>query len=241
MSLSVRPFTDFFWPSAGKPTEAELTKRRARCDAEKAATMALKDDEVALERALESSRAIIAAEKDRCASVETRLGIILSMAAVATTVVLAFVTFLTKRDIEQPQFVRWTVIAVAVGGAYVVLQLVGAVRAAVTGLARGSVRQDTFLSLIQEPKEARPRYLCRILEDHAETRMDLTAKIDHKVTCMAIAHRALMNVTGAMVIAALFLLATTISRVATTHVPASDETQVPKQGSHAPGLQKPHG
>jgi hypothetical protein len=229
VSLSVRTLTDFFWPSAGKPTEEELTKRRTRCDTEKAATMALKDDEAALERALESSRAIIAAEKDRCASVETRLGIILSMAAVATTVVLAFVTFLTKRDIEQPQFVRWTVIAVAIGGAYVVLQLVGAVRAAVNGLARASVRQDTYLSLIPEPEEARSRYLRRILEDHAETRMDLTAKIDHKVTCMAIAHRALMNVTGAMVIAAVFLLATTISRVETTRPPVSDENQLPKK------------
>jgi uncharacterized protein YlzI (FlbEa/FlbD family) len=144
------------------------------------------------------------------------------MGAVATSVVLAFVTFLTKKDIEQQEFVPWTVIAIAVGGAYVVAQLVNAVRAAVAGLERGSLRQDTFLTLVQEPKEARCPYLRRVLKDHADTRLDLATKIDHKVTCMAVAHRSLKNVTGAMVVAALFLLGTTVWRV------AADRPQVSK-------------
>lgn len=203
---------DLFWPSASTDNGAELKKLEERCKQEQEAVAKLNADEAALRQALESSLALLAAERDRSSSVDARLGGLLSLASVATTLVLATVTFLTRKEAGESVYVPWSVWVVAGLGTYTVIQFLGALRGAVKGLGRRAVEQNIFLSLLPDGKEAEAPYLVRILKGHANTRRDLALKIDDKVTWMAIAHRALMNAIGAMVLAAIGLFAVTIQR-----------------------------
>jgi hypothetical protein len=206
-----RALGDLFWPTAPEVSKEEIDKLDARCLEEQRAVSELKDDEPALEQALDSSEALIVRERERATSVDSRLGSLLSMAAVATALVLGTVTFLTKSD-DHLHLVGWSIVVVAALGTYVVVQLLNAIGAAIRGLGRSSVEQDTFLSLLPDGKEARGHHVVRVLHGHARTRRDLSLRIDDKVTCMAIAHRAMKNMTVAMVLGALALFVATVQR-----------------------------
>ena len=146
----------------------------------------------------------------------------MSLASIASALILASVTFLSKKA-EDLGFVRWSVIVVAALGAYISVQFLRAVQAAVKGMERRSAEQDTFLSVVQENKEAMGHFLVRVLHGHANTRRDLSRKIDDKVTWMAIAHRAVLNATFALIAAAVFLCGVTIHRAFVTPQTSSDQ------------------
>lgn len=213
--MDIRLFTDVFWPSSAKVSQAELDKLKERCEKEQEAASALRNNEQALQRAFEFSLALLASERERSSSVDSRLSGIVSLASVASALVLASVTFLSKKAADLG-FVRWTVVVVAVVGAYIAVQFLRAVQAAVKGMARRSVEQDTFLSLVEEDGVAAGYHLVRILHGHANTRRDLSRKIDDKVTWMAVAHRAVLNATVALIVAAVFLCGVTIQRTFVT-------------------------
>lgn len=202
---------DLAWPSLEPfALEAERAERRRqeRLDANLATVKGMSgrtSEEVAA--VLHDCRNLLEGERGRRQSVEARLTTVLGLASVAAAV--TFGSLVSQLSIDAGLHRSMWSRAFGLLAFYIVLQLLSAVLASVRGLERRGYlevsAEDLFLLPTEGQEDRAKRQMCsllRVLDDHHVLN-------SRKVEQMAIAHRALQNFVGAMVV--LIVLLTVLS------------------------------
>ncbi len=187
---------DLFWPSVTPFSESE-----GKSEQEKQASVAQVDNEHieglqvpqdGLASVFEAAKAILRAESDRRASVETRLTTVLGMTSVASAIAFGVLAIALNRE-GRLSVGAWSG-GVAVGLVfYVLLQVVCALLASIRGLSRTGylpVRVGDLIPLQGEDPAVTGR---RVLKKYVATAAQHAEANSQKVEQMAVAHRALQN------------------------------------------------
>ncbi|MGK5088296.1 collagen-like protein [Bdellovibrionota bacterium FG-2] len=194
---------DLIWPSLVPWTvEEEATesaKKKKRLEIELAAVDAMpRGDKEVVSAVIENTKFLLETEKSRQQSVEMRLSSIIGLTSVAATVVLGIQTLkLSGASSNDGILARW---GAAVISLYIVSQLVCALLAAVNGLKRRGYSQLGAEDLIQEKNESSENFFRRMMRRNIETTLDHSQVNSEKVEQMAVAHRALENFLGGILV-----------------------------------------
>ena len=192
---------DLLWPSVepwtARERESEDTKREERLREVQDKLSALStNDSDATATAAGGARRLVDAEQERRASVESRLGIVLGMTSIATSVVFGTMLGLSGGGIENlPSLAAIPVIAVMV---YAAIQLLAAVRSAIRGLERRSYEHLRPAEVMPSAQESSQEYQLRMAKAYTRTALQHQCVTNDKVSQMAVAHVALRNFVGAV-------------------------------------------
>jgi hypothetical protein len=210
----VRWQLDVIWPSldpiSPEEAKAEESKRLQRL----AAGLGLVDGITALPgeeytAALESCQSLLAQESDRRQSVDSRLTTVIGLASVAAA--LAFGTLASQIWASLGSRGSLGMRVAGFLGAYVVLQLLCAVFAAIRGVARRGYREPQAEDVLPAPGETSEILAKRKMKAYLICLDDHQAKNSTKVDQMAIAHRAIQNFLGGILVFILYLTALSFS------------------------------
>ena len=189
---------DRIWPTlVAHPTA------KGKPDFEWPATLTASDD--ALQLAHEALKDELKSEDERIKTVEAKLINISSLAPIALTVFVAMITFLTSDKMHL--FTRGSIWVVVFWGAYIALQFLLAVRAAIKGLARRPFKRLSLEDVLPRGGESRSDYLRRACKEIADVIAGNRRGIDQKVSQLALCHESILNAVWALLILLLILLA----------------------------------
>jgi hypothetical protein len=191
---------DFVFPLK-QPLSAATQEARSQREQEVSATeeariAALPDTTDALKEHLASCASLVAAEDERRSGVEGRLTSIIGLSSIAGTVVFGSI----RNQADAQAWLRWVF---ALGALYLTAQLSSAILAAVRGLKRRSYYANTPQDVLPLPGEASTVHLRRQITHAVRALHDDQAQDDEKVTQMAVAHRAMYNFVGGLLIIAI--------------------------------------
>ena len=133
---------------------------------------------------------LASAERERGRLVDAKLQALIPLAPVVVTLIVAFVTFLSR---NPPPYLVCSVVVVVVVAIYVALQLIRTVFAAVTGIQRKAFMALWIDDVTPKGQETEEEYRVRITNEKTRCLVDNTRIIDYKVTQLAVAHRAIKN------------------------------------------------
>ena len=174
-------------------------------------TAALDAKEESLGQYLAACKAALEDERQRQQSVDTRLATIIGLSSIAGTI--AFGTMLA--NIPRTPGVLFWLIFVLLG--YLILQLISAMHAAVCGLERRSYDTLPLTDILPNGNEVQNHHVRRQIQQYFSILVQHQDQNNAKVTQMAVAHRAIKNFVGGLLIFA--ILASTYRLV----TPSSDE------------------
>lgn len=148
-------------------------------------------------------------EADRMKIADTKLVAVGAMAPVATTLLVAAVTFITSRPFTV--FTSTSIIGMLGIAFYVALQFLLALIRSIRGLSTRAYSGSVIGALSPAPREALDAYLATMCIDiarHIEQHRDVT---NTKFDQLRVAHRAVLNAVGGLLIAIIALGAIAIS------------------------------
>jgi hypothetical protein len=216
--LTSEGLCDCFWPHAASLPEA-TQKRELELEANDIALLdGIGQDRNESERqaALDGIDDLFSQERDRRASVDSRLSAVLSLATPANALIVGIIAFLTAR--ETAFGVTATVLVLLIG-VYIITQLVCAIRGAVRGLARRGYQEPTPSAKLPRADEQRADHLLRQTRESLQCLHDHRRNNNAKVTQMAIAHRAIENaVIGFLLVIAVLFISAVFRGCTDTHV-----------------------
>lgn len=202
------PIAGFLIPSA-RPFTLEQRKRETERNKEKCAEIEARIaswdnwEEPARNQVLDQAEKLIASERSRRNSVQTRLNAALGMASVAISVTLVVAGYLLGQ--VEPAANAVFLLGISLAALYIAFQLVLAVRAAIIGLERSSIRALTSVQILPTESEDATSVKRRIVTTLLQQFGDLQEITNRSVTQMAIAHTALKNACIGVLIAILVL------------------------------------
>jgi len=210
----VRWLLDFVWPSLmpQSPDEVQLErkKRKQRLDASLSCVQGMTGREPEeLIAAVGACKDLVDREKERRQSVESRLTTVLGLTSVA-----AALTFGSLAGPLWSSLSSRGSIAARVAGflaVYIVLQLLAAVLAAVRGVARRGYLEPLLEDFLPSPGESKEELSKRQMTALLECLDDHHVVNSRRVDQMAIAHRAIENFLGGMLVFVLYLVALSFS------------------------------
>ena len=209
-----------------QPQSAEEQKANSKSRAahqkdweERAAALPAKEE--SLVQHLAACKTALDDESQRQQSVEGRLTTIIGLSSIAGTIV--FGTMLTNIP-RTPSVLSWLML-LSLG--YLILQLVSAMHAGVRGLERRAYDTMPFTDLLPSGREASTHYYRREIQEFFAILAQNQDQNNAKVTQMAVAHRAMKNFIGGLVI---FAVLASIHHVVE---PPSDELVNRLKADHA--------
>ncbi len=146
-----------------------------------------------LREAQQEAERLITIEDDRLKAVEVKLQAVLNVAPIIITLVLALVTFITQK---AQSYVAISVVLIVAGGAYVALQFLRAVFAAIDGIGRKQFLRLTIDDIHPQTNESPETYRLRILHAQLSCSTHNSKVTNDKVSQLALAHRAIKNALG---------------------------------------------
>ena len=158
-----------------------------------------------LQLAYESLKEELLSEDERIKLVEAKLINISSLAPVAMTIFVAMIAFLTSDKVNL--FTRSSIWVVIVFAAYIALQFLLAIRAAIKGLARRPFTRLSLDDILPLGREDKTAYLKRTCKEIADAIGSNRKGIDQKVSQLALAHESILNAVWALLFLLLILLA----------------------------------
>jgi hypothetical protein len=216
---------DCFWPRlepfSKEQEESEREKRKAASDLVNSRLSAEgmcrcnATSETVLREVLGAAGKLLAAEEDRRAHVQARLTSILGLTSIASAVAFGLLTNMFAKGFQSPKTIGLYTATIA--SVYVLLQLSRALLAAIDGLGRTSVLSLTAADILPEANECSSTYLTRQIQNTIDCAQDMGERNQHRVNCIALAHRALKNfLCGVMVLVIILAFLIVFAR------PASD-------------------
>lgn len=203
--LNCTDLTDFVYPrlaGSARARDIRANRRwRALAKDDERAVSQLKSEPERLEQYSAEVDKLLEREQSRKQSVDARLTSIVGLMSIAATIVLSGLVALAAGTLPvTPGPARWIF---AIGSLYLVLQLFVALFAAISGLSRTTLLEDTAADLFASARSAdgvRWRaQISRKLSKLRDRRRNADAKVDH----MAVAHRAIKNFLVAMMLVAI--------------------------------------
>jgi hypothetical protein len=203
---------DLIWPSIEPLTleemQSEEQKRQQRTDLSLGRINAMSGRTLEeLEAALETCKDLFAREKERRQSVDARLTTVLGLASVAAALTFGGLASQVWQGLSAPGSLGARVIGIL--GFYIVLQLLSAVWSSVHGLGRRAYLEPRAEDLLPLPQDTSDAHLKRQMRVYLQSLEDQHAQNSLKVSQMALAHRAVQNFLGGMLL--LVLLFTALS------------------------------
>jgi hypothetical protein len=197
---------DLVFPCAQPLSKAESQEQEARDTAELVErdnrVAALPDREDILSEYLGECAKLLEREEGRRQSVDGRLTSIMGLSSIAGTIVFGSILAQATGTLHaQRVCLRWIM---ALGAVYLTLQLCNAILAAVCGLSRRAYVTPTATDVLPLQIEARPIYLRRRITTCLTALADHQSQNNQKVTWMAVAHRAVINFLGGLLLLVLF-------------------------------------
>ena len=181
---------------------AEVNARLARADV------------TALKEALASIEALLDADDERRKGVDTRLSTIVGLTSIAATLATGLIIAQAAGTLKLP--VGWILWGIAALAFYLVTQLCVAIGWAIHGQSRASYQEDCAVDLIRKPGLAEKTWLRERVPQKVEQLLTNKEQVNRKVTTMAVAHRAIQNFVGGLILLSMFGL------LATFRVPGED-------------------
>jgi hypothetical protein len=194
----LRFIRDLFWPLPDPPP-SDYVKNKA---AELAAKIgSIPSEDGALEEWKTTYANLLEAEDGRRQSVEGRLTNAMGLASIAGTIVFGTILAQIAGTLHvAPGLPRWIV---AIGSLYLVMQICGAIFAAVGGLSRQNYLTLTPSDFLAEPSANKTNHLRDLVTKQLSTLADHQSQNDAKVTWMATAHRAMQQFLYGLLVFAL--------------------------------------
>lgn len=158
-----------------------------------------KADAAVIRLVVESLRCAVEAEEDRFKSADTKLIALCAMMPVSVTLLAAFVTFLSSGDVQK--FTPESVTVITAIGAYVALQFLRALRAAIDGLQARGYLATTTADAQPDDHEDEATYLSRKAETLANRLNQHRHTNDDKISQLSLAYVAITNAVGGLLIA----------------------------------------
>lgn len=121
------------------------------------------------------------------------------------TVFVAMIAFLTSGKVQA--FTPMSIWIVVVFAAYIALQFLLAIRAAIKGLGRRPFNRLSLEDLLPRGKESKKDYLQRTGKEIADAIAHNRSAIDQKVSQLALAHESIVNAVWALLVLLLVILA----------------------------------
>lgn len=196
---------DLVFPLAEPFSKAELQaeEKRKRDELTQGSEQitALPKDPLILGGYLDTCLKLLEGEQDRRQGVESRLTTVMGLCSIAATLVFGgIVAQATGTAHFQSPVLRW---GMALGALYLALQLCSAILAAVRGLARRSYHAESSEVVLPKTGEEQADHLKRRMQWCLQTLADDQGQNNAKVTQMAVAHRAITNFLGGLILVAL--------------------------------------
>jgi hypothetical protein len=188
---------DIIWPTVLAATDTEAAVEQGRRDERRDADLAAIDGLAAeanqdvLTAASDAVKASFDAEKDRRASVESRLTTVLGMVSIAASIAFGALTSVFGagfQGVNTPTAVLGAVLMV-----YAVVQLVNALLAALRGLRRAGYENISPADVLPRSGESRVDHQLRTMRVTVNTRVQHADVNSKKVESMDVAHTALRN------------------------------------------------
>jgi len=167
--------------------------------------------------------ALIAAEEDRRKGTDTKLQGLLVLSSVTATFVMGFVAFVTQNTGTYTFFSAACIIG---GGAYLILQFLRTLWAAIAGLTPRAFMQLIAADLAANPDEraeggtVTDNYHVRLTNEKLKCYAYNGWVTNKKLSQLNLAHRALKNALGM-----LFLLALTLAVIAIRNLPENSRSR----------------
>jgi hypothetical protein len=179
----------------------ECERRAAERDRSERIIRGLPSDRGDLREYLSSCKELLAGERERRQGVEARLTTILGFVSVASTIV--FGSMLVRPQSARSGLQGWALALVLVLLFYLTLQVYCAIRAAVCGLGRRGYGAFTSADVLPTENEAPEVHLRRQITNCLKILDDDRVRNNEKVTQMAVAHEAMKNFLGGLLVLAI--------------------------------------
>jgi len=186
------------------PLSDEQRKTQAKVRAEQVMEVAVRlvnADAIALKDALVRVEALLDADDERRKSVDTRLSTIVGLTSIAATLATGLSIAQAAGTLRLP--VGWILWGVTTLAFYLVTQLCFAIGWAIQGQSRANYREDRAIDLIRGPEMTEEIWLRRRIPQMVERLLTNQEQVNKKVTTMAVAHRAIQNFVGGMILLSL--------------------------------------
>lgn len=147
--------------------------------------------------AMEFCRGLLVAEENRRASVEARLGGIVGFGSVAAALAMGLLAIWSRSDLsDRSGSTTWA----TYGAMYSTAQLLFALGWAVRGLSRVTSSARRIADVLPKTDESAVTYARRRMTTYVQDAAEQQRIVDWKVTCMAVAQRALLNFIFGLVV-----------------------------------------
>lgn len=193
---------DFLFPWPQPQHSDDLTREREHAatarEAYERIIENLPSDCEQLREYLSSCKDLLAAENERRQGVDARLTSIVGLSTIAGTIVLGSM-------LAQPPSLRHGLLGwlLAIGPLYLAVQVCSAILAAVLGLGRRGYLAMTPTDILPEKDEGPTAQLRRQITNCIHILDDDRIQNSAKVTQMAVAHRAMLNFLGGLLVLAM--------------------------------------
>lgn len=205
--------TDFIWPAVEPWTrdqeQEERAKRQARIDADLAALEAISTDSAKLGLTADRCEVLLDDENRRREQIEARLTSVLGLSTVTGAIMAATLTIRFGAASGRPE--TWISKTFSVFVLYIVMQLACGLLSAVAGLKRRKYAslqrgdEDAPGSCLPGIAESEAHYMYRKLKLCIDALHDNYAANNDKVSRMAVAHRAIENALGGVLLLIAFV------------------------------------
>lgn len=194
----LRFIRDLFWPLPDPLPSNYVTNKAAELAAK---IGSIPSEDAALEEWKTTYANFLEAEDGRRQSVEGRLTNAMGLASIAGTIVFGTILAQIAGTLHvAPGLPRWIV---AIGSLYLVMQICGAIFAAVGGLSRQNYLTLTPSDFLAESSANKTNHLRDLVTKQLSTLADHQSQNDAKVTWMATAHRAMQQFLYGLLVFAL--------------------------------------
>lgn len=211
------------WAEPRSNEQLEKAKKDERDQVEEVESRLASADVTALKDALTSVEALLDANDERRKGVDTRLSTIVGLTSIAATLATGLIVAQAAGTLKLPGgWILWGIAALAF---YLVTQLCAAIGWAIHGQSRGDYREDCAVDLIKEPGTADTVWLRKRVPEKVEQLLTNKDQVNKKVTAMAVAHRAIQNFVGGLILLSLLGL------LAAFRVPREDSMMQAKRSN----------
>ncbi len=222
-------YGDYVYPTLEPLSEAQKRDDKSRVERETIDLDArIADFDVeALDTLQTEFKALLSAEAERRASVDSRLSTIMGLASVVASITFGALTFRAGAGFQYPA--SWAVWVAAGITLYIVLQLICAIQAALTGVGvrnSDAVNYDDTIPRLQEEQHDHAK---RVLHRYLKCLHDQQKNNNARVSQLIVAHVALRNFLFGVA-------ALTVAIIAATLIPSNKEKDIVKELRAEPAL-----
>jgi hypothetical protein len=185
-------------PLSKAEREAEARRTSAADRENENRVSVIPDDQ--LEKSLIACRSLLESEDARRQSVDARLTAILGLSSIAGTIVFGSMLARSSRISSERDSLAWLL---AIGSLYLTLQVCSAILAAVVGVGRRSYLVATAADVLPQSGETLSTHQRREISGCLKALSESYTQNNAKVTQMAVAHEAMKNFFGGLLIVAL--------------------------------------